>query len=93
MNTNNGGPAFPCRTDDHGRSFLVQHLDPKSGLPYVVAEHPGMTLRDYIATAAMTTYLPGWARPGRPSRDLEAVTNWSYVVADAMLKAREGRGE
>lgn len=51
-----------------------------------VFSHRGMTLRDYIAAKALQGFL---ASPNlRPAKDSEAATA-AYLLADAMLKARE----
>jgi len=73
--TNTGGPAFPS----HGSMGEVAH--------------EGMTLRDYFAAKAMQARLtrpadpspaPQWFGPGHEVEDARAC----YVIADAMLKAR-----
>jgi hypothetical protein len=43
---------------------------------------PGMTLRDYFAGQA----LAGCGVPNRP----QEIAEWAYMVADAMLAARDG---
>lgn len=69
-----GGPAFPNITDD---------------MP--VAGHPGMTLRDHFAAAALFCLVDDDVCD--PVLDAEKLAaSWakaSYLVADAMLKARE----
>ena len=73
-NTNTGGPAFPTGTG-------------------VTPYNPGMTLRDYLAAKAMQTYIADQALidlycylEKDPKHEV-AVT--AYMMADAMLKARE----
>ena len=73
-NTNTGGPAFPTGTG-------------------VTPYNPGMTLRDYFAAKAMQTYIADQALidlycylEKDPKHEV-AVT--AYMMADAMLKARE----
>jgi len=46
----------------------------------------GMTLRDYFAARAMQGWL---SNPGPSDETINAVAQWSYRVADAMLKARQ----
>lgn len=71
-----GGPAFP-------RPFSVDDVDPDISYP----AHTGMTLRDYFAAKAMSSYI---ARPNLPiSVTDEQLAFASYDMADAMLKARE----
>jgi hypothetical protein len=49
----------------------------------------GMTLRDYFAAKAMQACITSWiAKNIYPENDL-IVAEHAYVVADAMLKARE----
>ena len=47
----------------------------------------GMTLRDYFAAAALTGYLAASHTDGEP----EEFANVAYIIADAMLKARNSR--
>jgi hypothetical protein len=46
---------------------------------------PGMSLRDYFASAAMQGYM-GYSHA---SMSIDEIAAWSYKVADALLKARE----
>ena len=52
--------------------------------------HPGMTLRDYFAAAALT----GFLHNAEHMRfvDVHQVAEGAYKMADAMLKAREEGG-
>lgn len=51
---------------------------------------PGMTLRDYLAAAAMQGMLAAsWGNP----MDCQRLAHDSYRVADAMLAARERKEE
>jgi hypothetical protein len=53
--------------------------------------HNGMTMRDYFAAKAMQSMVVGpdvVCRPGEKPEN--AVARLAYVMADAMLKAREG---
>lgn len=80
MTTNNdGGPVFPVQ----------EIFDERSGDILQYASE-GMSLRDYFAAHAMNGLI---ASPRGPA-DGSAPTNtfyakMAYVVADAMLKARE----
>lgn len=79
MSQHYGGPAFP-----------VWELNGQ-GKPEMT--HFGMDLRDYFAAKAMqarltgTNLLPGYADDGTVTR----LAVQSYIVADAMLAAREAR--
>jgi hypothetical protein len=79
MSTNTGGPAFPVPAE------LCQDL--------TVYEQRGITVRDYFAAKAMQTYIADQALidlycylEKDPKHEV-AVT--AYMMADAMLKARE----
>ena len=47
----------------------------------------GLTVRDYFAAAALTGYLAASHTDGEP----EEFANVAYIIADAMLKARNSR--
>jgi hypothetical protein len=49
--------------------------------------HEGMTLRDYFAAKAMQGFMANKSNPMhyQPEED----GRWAYMIADAMLKARE----
>lgn len=49
--------------------------------------HQGMTLRDYFAAQALQGWLASWPRIAEPVEDVLA--HHCYLMADAMLKARE----
>jgi hypothetical protein len=76
MTQENQSPAFP---------FTEMHTH---GSPYI--QWKGMTLRDYFAAKAMQGLL---ASPRTPTEDKvvtdTVVAKYSYLMADAMLKARE----
>lgn len=77
---NTGGPAFPCLEP------TVTGID-SDGVERIDTEaHGGMTLRDYFAAKAMRV-----ASDVVPSGiDYEKrLANYSYYIADFMLKARE----
>ena len=70
---NTGGPAFPVPAE------LCQDL--------TVEQQRGMTLRDYFAAKAMEAMI---ASPHMPAAfDMRPVAKKAYIIADAMLKARE----
>jgi len=83
---NDGGPAFP-----------VWELNGKD-IPEMTGF--GMTLRDYFAAKAMQSMLldtKQFAGCGLEEAPLAAVPDiiagWSYLTADAMLRAREGSND
>ena len=82
-NTNTGGPAFP-----------LEYFDPQ--LQRARVAH-GMTLRDYFAAKAMQSIYSSnceWEPTGIPADEetiklFDEVATDAYLMADAMLKARE----
>lgn len=75
MMDNTGGPAFPTLADN-GHAM----------------NQDGMTLRDWFAGKAMTTmFYPAIMESIRTDKDLncDQVAAFAYLMADAMLKARE----
>ena len=74
-NTNTGGPAFPVQ------SVYIEDQQTNS---------QGMTLRDYFATQAMQGLIasPRGTPDGKDATDAY-YAKAAYVMADAMLKARE----
>lgn len=75
MSNNTGGPAFPCET-----LGIDEHGEYRK--PY-----EGMTLRDYFAAKAMNGLVAGAQHDEQIN--LHGAAEWSYNMADAMLKARE----
>lgn len=77
MSENDGGPAFP--TTHPATDRLVAYTD------------YGMSLRDYFAGQALAGWLATYGEHAHPaaSEHTDIVAGWSYVMADAMLKARE----
>jgi hypothetical protein len=74
-NTNTGGPAFP--------------YEERNGEGNPVRDYFGMTLRDYFAAKAMQSYLADRAwQKDIPHSETARV---AYIVADAMLEARDGK--
>ena len=70
---NTGGPAFPVLID--------RRHDPDFDY------ETGMTLRDYFAAKAMQGLVAGADPEG--AINLHGVAEWSYNMADALLKARD----
>lgn len=70
--------AFPTRDDNYDSKY--------SG--------PGMTLRDYFAAKAMQALITGAMSDGTSfntkSGDHDAAAEVAYLIADAMLRVREG---
>ena len=77
MTDKTGGPAFPCDNIYTGNGNFHN------------AE--GMTLRDYFAAKAMPSVISDWLSTGDiPDPEIaEVIARDCYMVADAMLKARE----
>ena len=49
--------------------------------------HEGMTLRDYFAAKAMQGFMANKSNPMHYHGEEDG--QWAYMIADAMLKARE----
>ena len=77
----NGGPAFP--------SGLIEPSTPEDVLQPV---HTGMMLRDYFAAKAMQTLLGSEYRSDQGLTEgwPKQLAHEAYLMADAMIKAREG---
>jgi len=75
----NGGAAFPHK---------AKHYDSDcGGYVYSLDHHePGMTLRDYFAAAALN----GFATNSETIASERELAEWSYSIADEMIKARKG---
>ena len=73
-NIKDGGPAFPV---------VRMPLDPDT-----ILNRPGMSLRDWFAGQALAvmTTAPDYSKGPCD----HAIADRAYVIADAMLKAREG---
>jgi hypothetical protein len=54
--------------------------------PYGIA-YAGMTLRDYFAAKAMQGFMANKSNPMHYHGEEDG--QWAYMIADAMLKARE----
>lgn len=74
---NNGGAAFPCQS---GFDFKNERVTTTS---------EGMTLRDYFAAKALQGNLA--SQDGRfydlTANQVDVLALWSYMMADAMLRA------
>lgn len=75
MSDNTGGSAFPTKSYDVARQT------------WTIEE--GMTLRDYFAAKAMQGLVINKSFISIYSSGSKSVAMQAYVVADAMLKARE----
>ena len=83
-----GGPAFPVSTAEASEG----HLDGPNTWQF-----PGMTLRDYFAAKAIqglacsdSTLWPLGATISDDPTDALYMARTAYLIADAMLKARDG---
>ena len=85
-NTNTGGPAFP--------TTVRNHHDAETGGQWSEHIDQGMTLRDYFAAKAMQGLIscPDWRENVGEEEGIDAsdcTARAAYMMADAMLKARE----
>lgn len=74
MTNNNGGPAFPVAGSEH--NYPIE----------------GMTLRDYFDAKALSGWLASYPEScTHPivAGNADEVAKHSYILADAMLRARE----
>ena len=77
-------------------AFPLNELNQTTG--DICAQHFGLTARDYFAARAMQIALAGATLPGLMEREPETMevigklADAMYVIADAMMAARE-RGE
>jgi hypothetical protein len=92
---NDGGPAFPCATDQ-----VLCSPNAAGPAKIQVVMRGGMSLRDFFAAKAMQVLLDIVAKSkdyanlpsGAPIGEMmgvKDVTEDAYAVADAMLRARE----
>ena len=86
---NDGGPAFPVSTSNEAEG----HQDGPN-----TWQHPGMALRDYFAAKALqglacsdTTLWPSGADEADDPPDALFMARTAYMIADAMLAARNAR--
>ena len=69
------------KKQNNGPAFPYREEDGQGGYE----QHKGMTLRDYFAGQA----LAGLLASGEDSIDAETNAHDAYIIADAMIKARE----
>ncbi|HDO7157182.1 MULTISPECIES: hypothetical protein [Klebsiella/Raoultella group] len=93
MSKQTGGPAFPVA--DGAAHRIAMQLAGDNEAKYIAESAKalaGMTLRDYFAAKAMQGWLASYPEseqhPVATHRE-NMVAELSYLMADAMLKARE----
>lgn len=79
------GPALQLKAE-RAREAAQQATQPAAAP--AVAQQPAMSLRDRFAAAALTGFLHNAERINFV--DVKLVAEGAYMMADAMLKAREG---
>ncbi len=80
MSKKNGGPAFPVceKTKNHVDNYEM------------LVMNPGMSLRDYFAAMALQGLISnGHGNFREMLRDKDLCANFSYSMADEMIKQRE----
>ncbi|ATM21050.1 hypothetical protein [Raoultella ornithinolytica] len=81
MSRNTGGQAFPRQQWEYdGQNNVLQY------------QEEGMTLRDYFAAKALSGWLASYPESNfHPvaAGNADEVAKQAYMLADAMLKARE----
>lgn len=83
MTINDGGPAYPVS----GRHFGYVE-DGRQGIPC----DTGMSLRDYFAAAALG-HVPKLLDVNEKNLSVSMIAEWSYEIADAMLRERGRKPE
>jgi len=78
----NGGPAFPGKTLNGSDVLLFDEFGELLS-PGLARVYPGMTLRDYFASAALQGLI---ADP--ELKNFEGIARLAYACADAMLAER-----
>jgi hypothetical protein len=77
MNKDTSGPAFPINANESADRCI----------------YTGMTLRDYMATKAMQSLMQNFLANDLDLKDpmgwMDGLAGDAYLMADAMLKARE----
>lgn len=79
----NGGPAFPGAPSewiDHPVHGRINRADIGE------SPEPGMTLRDWFAGQVLSGFVQ---RPSYTHADADTAAKFSYLYADAMLRARK----
>jgi hypothetical protein len=86
MSTPNDAAAFPTP----GRIELRPVQGPKGGnYEHKIPPKDGMTLRDYFATQALAGLLANPSTKLEDNDGIRAAAEFTYDIADAMLKARD----
>ena len=81
--TNDGGPAFPA---------VSKSLQTGDGVVWHQVVSEGMTVRDYFAIRALPVAWDALDKGYFEAENYtEATAECAYQMADAMLKAREGK--
>jgi hypothetical protein len=82
-----GGPAFPSQwTNDDGMNATApdgQLVPPGGTVPLI-----GMSLRDYLAAAALQGYIAAHSGENVKFPSAHVAADQAYEYADAMLEAR-----
>lgn len=94
MSKQTGGPAFPVA--DGAAHRIAMQLSGDDEAKYIAESAKalaGMTLRDYFAAKAMAAIVRRWDGHsfggGTNSPQYKELSEDAYLIADAMLKARE----
>lgn len=77
---NDGGPAFPVASEIESKKV--------DGPDFYVTSTAGMSLRDYFAIRSLPIAYELQRHYGNSKND-QQLAEWSYRLADAMLKERE----
>ena len=96
-NTNTGGPAFPFEYHNQTSRHQPGFFGTDGLAPGASQQFAGMTLRDYAAFKAMQVIYSTnceWEPTGTPADEetiklFDEVATDAYLMADAMLRARE----
>jgi hypothetical protein len=93
LNPNAAADLAMSARDDGGPAFA--HAGSEDIQGYGVKSQSGMTLRDYFAAKAMQSWVGAALRakdgdesPGLSDFTMDWIADYSYVMADAMLRAR-----
>lgn len=80
MNTKDGGPAFPSGSMSIGDGDVVAYVS-------------GMSIRDWFAGQTMRSLLGGAVQMNINDHQASEYARFAFMVADAMLKARESSND
>lgn len=88
---NNGGPAFPVL--DREQQVEVTRADGTKELQNATVSQFGLTIRDWFAGQALCGMIAANDGPPNTSPHLmpQIIARGSYMMADAMLAAREAK--